>query len=163
MSIRKNIELVLKEHGVHKSEREGKMEQALREANLWTEVQDKLQSSATTLSGGQQQRLCLARTLALRPSLLILDEPCSALDPVSTRAIEDTFVQLSQDRTLLLVTHNLGQARRISKKVSFFWMTEQGGQCLETAPAERFFGAPSTPTARSYLQSEWGLDSLKLD
>jgi phosphate transport system ATP-binding protein len=156
MSIYENIAVVLGEHRVPKSERPDRVEQALRDAGLWSEVSHRLRRSAWDLSGGQQQRLCLARTLALNPCLLLLDEPCSSLDPVATAQIEDSLGQLAKDRCVVLVTHNLGQARRLSSEVSLFWPQGGGSVCVETSRSAEFFTEPQSPLARQYLEAEWG-------
>jgi phosphate transport system ATP-binding protein len=157
MSVFDNIALVLREHGVAKSERSDRVEKALRDAGLWREVENGLQRPAVALSGGQQQRLCLARTLALNPCLLLLDEPCSSLDPIATAEIEATFRELSEERCVLLVTHNLGQARRLAHDVSLFWPQTGGAICAESGSAAHFFESPQSECGRRYIEAEWGV------
>ncbi|MBC7842346.1 MAG: phosphate ABC transporter ATP-binding protein [Gemmatimonadaceae bacterium] len=128
------------------------VERALRSAQLWDEVADRLDLMASQLSGGQQQRLCIARALALNPSVLLLDEPCSALDPITTRRIEDTLVALTPDVTVLLVTNNIRQAERIATRTSFILM----GELVETAPTSRLFAEPRDSRTRDYLAGRFG-------
>ncbi len=128
------------------------VEHALKAAQLWDEVADRLDLMATRLSGGQQQRLCIARALALRPSVVLLDEPCSALDPITTRRIEDTLVSLAPDVTVVLVTNNIRQAQRIATRTSFLLM----GELIETAPTARLFADPAESRTRDYLEGRFG-------
>ncbi|MBE0468611.1 MAG: ATP-binding cassette domain-containing protein [Methyloprofundus sp.] len=115
LSIRRNIELPLREHGIsNKKERDSLVQQALQDVGLWAEVKDRLEASALALSGGQQQRLCIARALALKPKVLLMDEPCSALDPISSAVVEDLIKRLRGRYTIIIVTHNLAQAKRIA-------------------------------------------------
>ena len=130
----------------------GMVEQALKASQLWDEVADRLDLMASQLSGGQQQRLCIARTLALSPSVVLLDEPCSALDPITTRRIEDTLVSLTPAVTVVLVTNNVKQAERIAHRTSFFLM----GELVETAPTSRLFTDPSETRTRDYLAGRFG-------
>src|SRR5271154_4822535 len=122
------------------------VEKSLRHAALWDEVKDQLHKSAYDLSGGQQQRLCIARALAVEPKVLLLDEPCSALDPTSTRRIEETIAELRSQVTIVIVTHNMGQAARVSQQTAFF-LAEQGtpGGIVETGPTEQLFENPTDP------------------
>ncbi len=129
-----------------------RVEAALRAAQLWDEVADRLHLMAQRLSGGQQQRLCIARALALNPSVVLLDEPCSALDPITTRRIEDTLVSLTPNVTVVLVTNNNRQAERIAHSTSFFL----SGDHVETAPTERLFRAPDDARTRDYLAGRFG-------
>lgn len=163
MSIFENVALVLREHRVARSEISERVETALRQSGLWHEVRDSLRRPALDLSGGQQQRLCLARTLALDPCLLLLDEPCSSLDPMATAAIEETLMELAHERCVLLVTHNLGQARRLASSVSLFWPRPGGAVCAESGPAQGFFESPLTEVGRAYLHSEWGTGATDKD
>lgn len=130
----------------------GMVEHALKAARLWDEVADRLDLMAGQLSGGQQQRLCIARALALRPSVVLLDEPCSALDPITTRRIEETLVSLTPDVTVVLVTNNIKQAERIATRTSFFLM----GDLIETAPTARLFAQPGETQTRDYLAGRFG-------
>ena len=151
-SIWRNLEFPLMEHGVKdKSELASRIQQALMDVGLWNEVKDKLHGSALSLSGGQQQRLCLARALILNPSVLLMDEPCSALDPLSTRKIEELIRTLSKTITIILVTHNMPQARRVADYVAIFWSEGNSGHLLEYGTAEEVFNAPKNELTRSYL------------
>ena len=129
-----------------------RVEQALRAAQLWDEIADRLNLMATQLSGGQQQRLCIARALALNPSVVLLDEPCSALDPITSHRIEDTLVSLTPAVTVVLVTNNIKQAERIAHTTSFFLM----GELVETAPTGQLFSAPNDARTRDYLAGRFG-------
>lgn len=152
MSIFDNVTLALRLSGMGRSEREGVAESALQEVGLWEEVKDRLRHSPGTLSGGQQQRLCLARALAVRPEILLLDEPASALDPKSTRVLEDLFVRLGERMAIVLVTHNLAQARRAAAFTGFM----QDGELLEFRPTEELFSNPSDPRTRIYVEEQIG-------
>ena len=132
LSIIDNLRFPLAEHGVPRRERDIRAEQALRAVGLWEEVSGRLSQSALGLSGGQQQRLCIARALVLKPQVLLLDEPCSALDPVSSKVVEELIVSLKGRYTLLMVTHNLAQARRIADSVTVCWVQEGCGCVVES-------------------------------
>jgi len=129
-----------------------RVEQALRQAALWDEVKDRLHKSATALSGGQQQRLCIARALAPAPEVVLLDEPTSALDPMATQRIEELAYQLKRDYTIIIVTHNMQQAARISDTTSFFYM----GTMVETGPTRQIFTAPADPQTEAYITGRFG-------
>ncbi|QNA87268.1 phosphate ABC transporter ATP-binding protein [Massilia sp. Dwa41.01b] len=151
-SIWRNLEFPLMQHGVKdKAELAAKIERALMDVGLWDEVKDKLHKPALTLSGGQQQRLCLARALILQPSVLLMDEPCSALDPLSTRKIEELIRSLSATITIILVTHNMAQARRVADYVALFWSEGNSGRLLEYGTAREVFDSPKSELTRSYL------------
>lgn len=151
-SIWKNLEFALKQHGIRaKGEVNERIESALQEVGLWDEVKDRLSVSAFALSGGQQQRLCLARALVLQPAVLLMDEPCSALDPISTQKIEDLILRLSRTRTILLVTHSLGQARRVASQVAMFWKLDGVGRLIECGSALDLFDQPRHDLTKSYL------------
>jgi len=152
MSIRRNLELPLREHGVRPPELSDICERVLRDVGLWSEVKDRLHASALTLSGGQQQRLCIARALALDPEVLLMDEPCSALDPLSSGVVEDLIQSLGARMTIIVVTHNLAQAQRIAHDAAMFWSTGEHGQLIESAPAEELFNAPQHETTKAYIQ-----------
>ncbi len=153
LSIRRNIELALHEIGVRgKCERSETVERALRDAGLWNEVKDRLDGPAQALSGGQQQRLCIARAIALRPEVLLMDEPCSALDPISSGVVEDLIRRLKQSYTLVVVTHNLAQARRLADFAGVFWVRERAGELVEFGPVQQVFEAPRDAMAASYVQ-----------
>lgn len=151
-SIWRNLEFPLIQHGVKdKGELATRIQQALVDVGLWTEVKDKLNKSALSLSGGQQQRLCLARALILNPQVLLMDEPCSALDPLSTQKIEALIRRLSKTITIVLVTHNMPQARRVADYVALFWSEGNSGHLLEYGPASEVFNTPKSEVTRSYL------------
>ncbi len=151
-SIRKNLELPLREHGTHdRTLLASAIENVLQQVGLWHEVKDRLDRPAQGLSGGQQQRLCLARALVLSPEVLLLDEPCSALDPISSGIIEDLIVSLQGHYTILIVTHNLAQARRIADHIAFFWSFDGVGKLVEQGPARQIFESPTEPLTASYI------------
>ena len=157
LSIRRNLELPLKEHGVRdRGERDAIIERALHDVGLWPEVRDRLETSALGLSGGQQQRLCLARALALEPEVMLLDEPCSALDPISSGVVEDLIASLRGRYTVIIVTHNLAQARRIADRVAFFWVRDGAGRLIEEGPANRVFSDPRDPLTAAYVRGARG-------
>ena len=152
LSIRRNLALPLKEHGISGRDAiAAESERCLRAVGLWDEVKDRLDKPATTLSGGQQQRLCLARTLVLRPQVLLLDEPCSALDPISAGVVEDLIVSLRGRYTVVVVTHDLAQAHRIGDRVAVFWNHGDGGRIVAQGPAGEVFSDPGDPVAAAYL------------
>jgi len=128
------------------------VETSLRKAALWDEVKNKLRQSAWQLSGGQQQRLCIARALALDPDVLLLDEPCSALDPIATGRIEELLLELKEQYTLVLVTHNMQQAARVSDYTGFLLM----GELVEFQPTEKIFTAPADPRTEAYVTGRFG-------
>ncbi len=128
------------------------VEQALREAFLWDEVKDDLKKPATRLSGGQQQRLCIARSVALRPEVILMDEPCSALDPVSTLKIEELIKQLKDDYTIVIVTHNMQQAQRVADKTIFMYL----GEVKEEGPTYDIFHNPKNEITTRYIQGQFG-------
>ena len=133
------------------------VESALTSAALWEEVKDKLKQSALGLSGGQQQRLCIARALSVRPKVLLMDEPCSALDPISTTKIEDLIQTLRQQLTIVIVTHNMQQASRVSDFTAFFNTDESRiGQMIEYGPTVQIFKSASDPSTRDYVQGRFG-------
>ncbi|TVP52458.1 MAG: phosphate ABC transporter ATP-binding protein [Halomonadaceae bacterium] len=157
LSVADNIRFPLKEHGLrNKQALNQRVEQNLRAVGLWDEVKDRLQQSALSLSGGQQQRLCLARALAMEPEVLLLDEPCSALDPVATETIEQLIRSLKGHYTVLMVTHNLAQARRIADAVTVCWVDEGCGCVVETGSREAIFVNSSNPVTRAYCSGEKG-------
>ncbi len=138
------------------------VEQALRDAALWDEVKDKLKQSAYGLSGGQQQRLCIARTIATRPDVILMDEPCSALDPIATSRIEDLMLQLRSDYTIIIVTHNMQQAARVSDRTAFFTARpdettgNRTGLLVEYSPTSRLFTAPRDKRTEDYISGRFG-------
>lgn len=157
MSIRKNIEIPLREHGFRdKSYIAEKIQKVLIDVGLWHEVHDRLDASALTLSGGQQQRLCIARALALEPSILLMDEPCSALDPISSMKIEELILELRGKLTVVIVTHNLAQAKRIANYAAFFWMTERTGKLIEFGRCHTLFESPANDLTAAYIAGTRG-------
>jgi phosphate transport system ATP-binding protein len=136
----------------NKSDLEDRVAQALRDAALWDEVKDRLKTSALGLSGGQQQRLCIARTLAVRPEIVLMDEPASALDPIATQKIEELIVELKKQYTIIIVTHNMQQAARVSDYTSFFWL----GKLVETNTTERIFTNPENNLTEDYITGRFG-------
>jgi phosphate transport system ATP-binding protein len=159
MSIRENVLSGLKLTGVRasRSVKETLVEESLTRAGLWREVKDRLGQPGGALSGGQQQRLCIARSLAVRPQVLLMDEPCSALDPTSTRVIEETIAELATAVTIVIVTHNMQQAARVSDYCAFF-LAEQGtpGAIVEHGVTERVFGSPRDPRTSDYVHGRFG-------
>ena len=151
LSIRDNLYLPLKEHGCPKSELAGRAEEVLAQVGLWDEVHDRLSTPATSLSGGQQQRLCIARALTLRPRVLLMDEPCSALDPLSTEVIERLILELRGKVAIVIVTHNLAQARRVADDVCVFWNHDDSGCVIESGEARSVFENPRQPDTVAYL------------
>lgn len=147
-SIRENITFAPKRHGLtDRAALDRLVEESLRGAALWDEVKDKLDESAYALSGGQRQRLCIARTLALNPDVILFDEPCSALDPISTLAIEDLMNQIAQERAIVIVTHNMEQAARVSNRTAFFYM----GDMVEYGETDQIFQRPNDARLNDYL------------
>ncbi|MEE8523997.1 MAG: phosphate ABC transporter ATP-binding protein [Thermoanaerobaculia bacterium] len=157
LSIRRNLELPLRELGIRKrSELDEILETVLTDVGLWDEVKDRLERPAPALSGGQQQRLCIARALALEPEVLLCDEPCSALDPISSGVVEDLIAGLRGRYTVVIVTHNLAQARRIADQAAFFWLRDGCGRLIEDGPAERIFDEPSDELTAAYIRGARG-------
>jgi phosphate transport system ATP-binding protein len=152
MTIYQNLAFGLNLDREGKSRRDEKVEKGLREAYLWDEVKDRLNEPAGNLSGGQQQRLCLARTLTLEPSVLLLDEPCSGLDPISTRRIEEALQQLKRDLTIILVTNNVKQAARASDRTAFFLF----GELIEVQKTENLFTTPREKKTADYISGRFG-------
>jgi phosphate transport system ATP-binding protein len=151
MSIRDNVAAGLKLNGIPGNHAEI-VERTLRQAALWDEVKDRLDASALSLSGGQQQRLCIARALAVEPEVLLMDEPASALDPIATAKIEDLIHELKERYTILIVTHNMQQAARVSDQTAFFYM----GDLVEVGPTERIFTNPSEKRTEDYVTGKFG-------
>jgi len=135
-----------------KSELNDRVEQALQDSALWNEVKDRLKSSALGLSGGQQQRLCIARALAVRPEVVLMDEPASALDPMATQKIEELIVELKKQYTIVIVTHNMQQAARVSDRTAFFWL----GKLVEVNSTEKVFTNPSEKLTEDYITGRFG-------
>ena len=134
------------------------LESALRGANLWNEVKDRLDKPGSGLSGGQQQRLCIARAIAVQPEVILMDEPCSALDPISTLAIEDLIGQLKEQYTVVIVTHNMQQAARVSDQTAFFNLAAQGkpGRLIEIGTTEKIFSNPDEKATEDYITGRFG-------
>ena len=150
-SIRRNFEIPLREHGLPRARVREVMEKNLREVGLWDEVSSRLDESALKLSGGQQQRLCIARALALGPEVILFDEPCSALDPISSAVVEEHIAALRGRVTVVIVTHNLAQARRIAYRVGVFWIRDGAGTIVEEGEVETVFGGAKDADAWRYL------------
>jgi phosphate transport system ATP-binding protein len=160
MSIYDNVVagLKLQSGRIKKSDLDNVVEKSLRGANLWEEVKDRLNKPGAGLSGGQQQRLCIARAIAVEPQVLLMDEPCSALDPISTLAIEDLIQSLKEKYTIVIVTHNMQQAARVSEKTAFFNLSAVGkpGQLVEMDDTEKIFSNPTDPRTEDYISGRFG-------
>ncbi|UDY38062.1 phosphate ABC transporter ATP-binding protein [Dermatobacter hominis] len=158
MSIADNVLAGLGLAGISVPDRDELVETCLRRAGLWNEVKDRLGEGGMSLSGGQQQRLCIARSLAVSPDVLLMDEPCSALDPISTRVIEETIRELCDDITIVIVTHNMQQAQRVSDQCAFFLVEELGqpGRIVEIGPTDVMFSDPSDPRTLDYVSGRFG-------
>jgi len=158
MSIYRNVTFGLRLNG-YKGDKAEKVEKALRGAALWDEVKDKLHKSALALSGGQQQRLCIARAIATEPAVLLMDEPCSALDPIATRKIEELMLELKKQFTIAIVTHNLQQAQRVADKTGFLFVdTTQGGRTgylVEFGDSKQIFNDPQEKRTQEYIRGEF--------
>jgi phosphate transport system ATP-binding protein len=153
MSIYENIAFGIRLYErLPKSELDGRVETALRRAALWEEVKDKLDANGQSLSGGQQQRLCIARTVAVRPEVILFDEPCSALDPISTAKIEELIDELTDDYTIVIVTHNMQQAARVSEFTAFMYL----GELIEFDSTSKVFTAPRDPRTQDYITGRFG-------
>jgi len=153
-SIFENVAYGLRINGLvsGKSELADRVEESLKAAAIWDEVKDRLRTSALSLSGGQQQRLCIARALAIRPDVLLMDEPASALDPIATQRIEELIYQLKRDYTIVIVTHNMQQAARVSDETAFFWL----GKLVEFGSTETIFTNPSEKLTEDYVTGRFG-------
>jgi phosphate transport system ATP-binding protein len=159
MSIYDNVASGLKLNGVRgKNRLDEIVERSLRGANLWNEVKDRLNKPGAGLSGGQQQRLCIARAIAVEPQVLLMDEPCSALDPISTLAIEDLIAQLKTQYTIVIVTHNMQQAARVSDRTAFFNIAGSGkpGKLIEIDETSKIFTNPSEKATEDYITGRFG-------
>jgi len=152
MSIFDNVAAGLKLNGVKGVDLKERVEESLRAAGLWDEVKDRLASPGIGLSGGQQQRLCIARTIAVQPSVILMDEPCSALDPIATLKIEELIADLKQRFTIIIVTHNMQQAARVADTTAFFLL----GELIEHAPTEKVFTTPSDERTEQYVTGKFG-------
>ena len=157
MSIYQNVLSGLRLSGMRIREADSIVEQSLVRAGLWKEVRNRLQAPGGSLSGGQQQRLCIARSLAVRPQVLLMDEPCSALDPASTARIEDTLSEIVRDVTIVIVTHNMQQAQRVSHRCAFFMVEEgQPGGIVEIGATQKIFSDPDDPRTSDYVHGRFG-------
>lgn len=153
-SIFENVAYGIRINGLHKNKAdlEARVEKALQDAALWNEVKDRLHASALGLSGGQQQRLCIARALAVQPEVVLMDEPASALDPIATQKIEELVVELKKNYTIVIVTHNMQQAARISDKTAFFML----GKLIEVNPTQKMFTNPNEKLTEDYITGRFG-------
>jgi phosphate transport system ATP-binding protein len=159
MSIYDNVAAGLRLNGVkNKKILDDSVERSLISANLWTEVKDRLGKAGISLSGGQQQRLCIARAIAVEPQVILMDEPCSALDPISTLAIEDLIGELKEQYTVVIVTHNMQQAARVSDQTAFFNLAAQGkpGKLIEIGTTEKIFSNPDQKATEDYITGRFG-------
>ncbi len=158
MSVMENVAFGPRRHGKkNRGELEGIVERSLHQAALWDEVKDKLGQSALALSGGQQQRLCIARVLAVEPEVILMDEPCSALDPIATLRIEDLMRSLSSDYTIVIVTHNMQQAARVSDMAAFLMMEkDRAGVLVEYGPTSQLFTNPKDKRTEDYITGRFG-------
>ncbi|MDO5034889.1 MAG: phosphate ABC transporter ATP-binding protein PstB [Actinomycetaceae bacterium] len=160
MSIRENVlaGVKLNNRRMPKSDQDDLVEESLRGANLWTEVRDRLNNPGSSLSGGQQQRLCIARAIAVSPDILLMDEPASALDPISTLAIEDLMMELKNDYTIVIVTHNMQQAARVSDRTGFFNLKAAGepGGLVEIDDTAKIFSNPTEKATEDYISGRFG-------
>jgi len=151
-SIWKNLAFPLREHGIRNRQQQDQIiETTLQNVGLWDEIKDRLHTSALSLSGGQQQRLCIARALVLQPDVLLFDEPCSALDPISSGVVEDLIDSLRGDYTVVIVTHNLAQARRIADSAALFWVQDGVGKLIEYGTISQIFEAPQHELTAAYV------------
>ena len=151
-SIYENINYGLKINNVREKDRSKIIEQSLKESYIWDEVKDDLKKPATRLSGGQQQRICIARTVALRPEVILMDEPCSALDPISTKKVEELIHQLKKDFTIVIVTHNMQQAQRVAGKTAFMYL----GEVIEFGDTDKIFNDPQHELTQNYIRGAFG-------
>ncbi len=152
-SIYDNVAYGLRLQGITgKSELDGIVEKSLQQAAIWDEVKDRLHTSGLGLSGGQQQRLCIARAIAIQPEIILMDEPASALDPIATAKIEDLILELKKDYTIVIVTHNMQQAARVSDHTAFFYI----GELIETGPTTKIFTSPTQKRTEDYVTGRFG-------
>jgi phosphate transport system ATP-binding protein len=158
MTIAENVLAGLRLSGGRVRDADEILERCLRRAGLWNETKDRLHTSGASLSGGQQQRLCIARSLAVHPEVLLMDEPCSALDPISTGVIEETMASLKHDVTIVIVTHNMQQASRVSDQCALFLVDteESPGRIVEAGPTTKLFSDPSDPRTLDYVSGRFG-------
>ena len=152
MSVGDNVAAGLRLAGVKGKHKDEVVEKSLRDAGLWEEVKDRLSEPGIGLSGGQQQRLCIARTIAIEPDIILMDEPCSALDPIATLKIEELIHELKRDYTIIIVTHNMQQAARVADRTAFFWL----GELVELGPTEKIFTKPDDQRTEDYVSGKFG-------
>jgi phosphate transport system ATP-binding protein len=152
MSIFDNVAAGLRLSGIKGVDTRERVEESLRGAGLWDEVKDRLGAPGLGLSGGQQQRLCIARTIAVKPEIILMDEPCSALDPIATLKIEELIEQLKREYTIIIVTHNMQQAARVADTTAFFLL----GELVEHAPTGKIFSAPDDSRTEDYVSGKFG-------
>jgi len=156
-SIYENVAFTPRANGAKRGDLDGIVETALRSAVLWDEVKDKLKQSAFALSGGQQQRLCIARAVAVKPDVILMDEPCSALDPIATVRVEGLMTELKKDYTIVVVTHNMQQAARVSDRTAFFTSeVKEGGILVEVGSTDKMFTSPSDKRTEDYITGRFG-------
>jgi phosphate transport system ATP-binding protein len=151
MSIAENVSAGLRLNAIKGVDLDERVERSLRQAGLWDEVKDRLAAPGIGLSGGQQQRLCIARTIAVEPDVILMDEPCSALDPIATLKVEELIAQLKQRFTIVIVTHNMQQAARVSDTTAFFYL----GELVEHAPTDKLFSRPENPRTEQYVTGKF--------
>ncbi len=158
MTIAQNVLAGLRLSGLKVNNKDALVQECLRRAGLWKETRNRLNESGAALSGGQQQRLCIARALAVKPEVLLMDEPCSALDPISTGVIEETIRELSKEITIVIVTHNMQQAQRVSQNCALFLLDGEGqpGHIVEQGLTRQLFGAPQDPRTADYVGGRFG-------
>jgi phosphate transport system ATP-binding protein len=152
MSVADNVAAGLKLAGVKGRDKDEVVEKSLHRAGLWDEVKDRLSEPGVGLSGGQQQRLCIARTIAVEPDIILMDEPCSALDPIATLKIEELIGELKRDYTIIIVTHNMQQAARVADRTAFFWL----GELVEIGPTDKMFTTPDNQRTEDYVSGKFG-------
>ena len=152
MSVADNVSAGLRLAGVKGKHKDEVVEKSLRKAGLWEEVKDRLSEPGVGLSGGQQQRLCIARTIAIQPDIILMDEPCSALDPIATLKIEELIHELKRQYTIIIVTHNMQQAARVADRTAFFWL----GELIELGPTEKIFTKPDNQRTEDYVSGKFG-------
>jgi len=152
MSVADNVSAGLRLAGVKGKHKDEVVEKSLRDAGLWEEVKDRLSEPGVGLSGGQQQRLCIARTIAIQPDIILMDEPCSALDPIATLKIEELIHELKRQYTIIIVTHNMQQAARVADRTAFFWL----GELIELGPTEKIFTKPDNQRTEDYVSGKFG-------
>ena len=152
MSVADNVSAGLRLAGVKGKHKDEVVEKSLRDAGLWEEVKDRLSEPGVGLSGGQQQRLCIARTIAIQPDIILMDEPCSALDPIATLKIEELIHELKRQYTIIIVTHNMQQAARVADRTAFFWL----GELIELGPTEKIFTKPDNQRTEDYFSGKFG-------